>query len=317
MAFMSFLRHIGAPVDRHLRNHQLPVLCDDPDTFVPLLKVWSFFDAVAQHEDPMVGWLAGAYVGDHNLNAGLLRKLETAPTLLQALRGLVRKARAEASDIELGIYERREDVLFFTHYSGMSREPGYMISQAYQLGVFLDLIRFFLGPQWIPGEIGIEAPAIPSIAGEYLPGSRVLTQQPFGYIAIPRSCLHQSARRTGLENDLKDDLVQSQSPDYLSRLRGMLSAYLSEGYPNQQFAAELMNSSVRTLTRRLAGYGLTYGALIDALRFEKAKENLLKPDMRIFDVAQSVGFSDQGDFTRMFRRVGGVSPKQFRSTATN
>ena len=77
MAFMSYLRHIGAPVDRHLRNHQLPVLCDDPDTFVPLLKVWSFFDAVARHENPMVGWMAGAYVGDHNLNAGLLRKLET------------------------------------------------------------------------------------------------------------------------------------------------------------------------------------------------------------------------------------------------
>jgi AraC-like DNA-binding protein len=315
MAFMSFLRHIGAPVDRHLRNHQLPVLCDDPDTFVPLLKVWSFFDSVAQHEDPMVGWLAGAYVGDHNLNAGLLRKLETAPTLLQALRGLVRKARAEASDIELGIYERRDDVLLFARYSGMSREPGYMISQAYQLGVILDLIRFFLGPQWIPGEIGIEAPVIPSIAAEYFPGSRVLPRQRFGYIAIPRFCLHRSARRTALESNLEDDLVQSQSPGYLERLRGMLSSYLTDGYPSQRFAAELMNSSVRTLTRRLAGYGLTYGALIDALRFEKAKENLLKPDMRILDVAQSVGFSDQGDFTRMFRRIGGVSPKQFRSTA--
>jgi AraC family transcriptional regulator len=48
------------------------------------------------------------------------------------------------------------------------------------------------------------------------------------------------------------------------------------------------------------------------LRFETAKQNLLNEEMRIVDVAQSVGFSDQGDFTRMFRRVGGLSPKQFR-----
>jgi hypothetical protein len=243
MAFMSFLRHVGAPVDRYLRHSRLPVLCDDPDTFVPLLRVWSFFDAAARHEDPMVGWLASAYVGDHNLNAGLLRKLETAPTLLQALCGLIRKARAEASDIELGIHERRQDVLFYTHYSGMRRQPGYLISQAYQLGVILDLIRFFLGRHWVPGEIGIEAAAIPSIAEEYFPGTRVLTQQPFGYLAIPRYCLHESAHRTAQENSTRDDLAHSESPDYLERLRGMLSSYLSEGYPTQQFAAELMNCS--------------------------------------------------------------------------
>ena len=83
----------------------------------------------------------------------------------------------------------------------------------------------------------------------------------------------------------------------------------------EQFAAELMNTSVRTLTRKLAAHGHTYGALIDDLRFRKAKENLRNYDMRILDVAQSVGFNDQGDFTRMFHRVSGLSPNEFRKFA--
>ncbi len=107
MAFSAFLRYTGAPVDRYLRRSGLPVLYDDPNVFVPLLRVWSFFDLAARHEDPTLGWLVGAHVGDHNLNAPLLRKLETAPTLLEALKMLMRLVSVEASDLHLGIQERR------------------------------------------------------------------------------------------------------------------------------------------------------------------------------------------------------------------
>ena len=315
MAFMAFLHHIGAPVDRHLRRHGLPVLCNDPDVFVPLPRVWSFFDTAAHHEDPMVGWLTGAYVGDHNLNSSLLRKLETAPTLLQALRELARMARVEASDIHLGIHERQEDILFYTFYSNLRQVPGYMISQAYQLGVILGLIRYFLGRHWVPHEIGIEDSVAPSIAEEHFPGSRILTQQQTGYIAIPRSCLHRAACRTVLTDCGAGVAVPSQSFNYIDTLRAVLRAYLPDGYPTARFAAKLMSTSERTLTRRLAAHGVTYGALIDDVRFTMAKENLQNPDVRIVDVALSVGFNDQGDFTRMFRRVGGLTPREYR-TAT-
>ena len=90
MAFCAFLRHCGTPVDRYLRLHGLAVMCEDPDAFVPIPNVWSFFDTAARCEDPALGWRVGAFVGDHNLNGGLLRKLEAAPTLLRALLELVR-----------------------------------------------------------------------------------------------------------------------------------------------------------------------------------------------------------------------------------
>ena len=55
MAFTAFLSHVGAPVDRYLRRQKLPVLCDDPDMFVPLTRAWAFFDSTARSEDPAVG----------------------------------------------------------------------------------------------------------------------------------------------------------------------------------------------------------------------------------------------------------------------
>jgi hypothetical protein len=176
MSFIDFLRPIGAPVDRYLRRQKLPVLCDDPDIFVPLVRAWSFFGTAARHEDPTLGWLVGAHVGDHALNVGLLRKLETAPTLFQALQRLTQMASAEASHIQLGIRERQADVLFYTRYSDMREVPGYLTSQAYQLGVIRGVMRHFLGRHWIPDEIGIEHRIAPAAVKELFPGSRIRTQ---------------------------------------------------------------------------------------------------------------------------------------------
>jgi AraC-like DNA-binding protein len=73
-----------------------------------------------------------------------------------------------------------------------------------------------------------------------------------------------------------------------------------------------MNVSERTLSRRLADCGLTYGTLIDEVRFAEAKKLLLEPGLPVEDVALSVGFSDQSNFTRMFRRIGGLTPTEYR-----
>jgi hypothetical protein len=276
MAFTAFLRHIGAPADRYLRSRKMPVFCDDPDMFIPLVRAWAFFDIAAQHEEAMLGWLVGAHIGDHNLNHGLLRKLETAPTLYQALQRLVQMANSEASHVQVGIQERKAEIFIYTCYSSMREADGYKHSQAYQLGLFLDLIRHFLGRDWIPDKIGIEHTIAPTIAQEYFPGSRFLTQQPMGYISVPRACLHRPVHRPA---------------------------------PDPGVAGE------RTLFRRLAARNLTYGALIDQVRFEEAKKLLQAPGALIEDVAISVGFIDQSNFTRMFRRIGGQCPKEFRKEA--
>ena len=320
LAFATYLRVYGARADYYLRKSGLPTLCEDPAAFATLPKIWSFFDSASRSETPELGWLVGAKVGDSKLDNNLLRKLESAPTLLQALRRFQRLYKLEVTDSEIGIKEHLNSIWLYTRYKGKRDEPGYHVSQAYQLGVFVGLIRHFLGSNWVPHEIGIESRLIPPGAAECYPGSRILTQQPAGYIVVPRWRLHQGAsfRDQGIGNaekfPLNDHLFNEIRTDCESRLRIVLRSYLSEGYISQIRAAELMDTSVRTLTRRLSACGVTYRTLIDDLRFETAKEQLLKSDKRIGDIALSVGFNHQADFTRMFRRVGGLSPKEFRQS---
>lgn len=320
LAFATYVRSYGGRADFYLRKSGLPTLCEDPTGFAPLQRIWTFFDSASRSETPALGWLVGAKVGDSKLNSTLLRKLERAPTLLQALRRFERLYKLEVTDSEIGIKEHIHGICLYTRYKGLRDEPGYHVSQAYQLGVFVGLIRHFLGDYWVPHEIGIESKLIPPSAAECFPGSRILTGQPTGYVVVPRCRLHQGSsfrdhRIGNAERIFPNDHLSSEIPaDCESRLRLVLKSYLSEGYSSQKKAAKLMNTSVRTLTRRLAKCGVTYRTLIDDLRFETAKEQLLKSDKRIGDIAVSVGFKHQADFTRMFRRVGGLSPKEFRNS---
>jgi AraC-like DNA-binding protein len=312
LAFTSWLAIAGVPVERLLRAQKLPVMCDEPDYFVPVPNLWHFFEAAAHNVDPDLGWRVGKHVGDRNLNPRLLQKLECAPSLYLALKALVQHVRKEASDIQLGLYERADDVLLFTHYPGRSDMPGYHQSQAYQLGLFIGLTRHFLGKHWVPDEIGIQCQRTPAGISTIFPHCRVRTGQNVAYVAVPRNGLHRTAL-SGAKETLSESTSGAKDDfDFAGKLRAILRSYLPDGYPSASFAAELMGISERTLARRLSAKDLTYGSLVDDLRFTMAKELLQNSDRQIGEVALSTGFSDQSNFNRMFRRMGGMSPKQFR-----
>ena len=319
MAFESYLRKSGVPVGRYLRRNGLPTLCEDPNAFLPLLKVWAFFDDVAQGEDADIGWLVSQYIGDKTLNANLLREVESAPTLLSAVNRLVQKISLEATDIDMGVLRRRNDYLFYMHYPGKGGEAGYMVSQAYQIGFFISLSRHFLGQNWVPDQIGIESSLVSPLLESYVPGCQILTKQSAGYITVPthlalRPVHHLDSKTGNVENPLlsQELVVKTHNISYVDSLRAVLKPYLSDGYISQRIAAELMGTSVRTLSRKLHDHHTTYRRLIDELRFDVAKKKLKIPGMQIGEDARYAGFKDQGDFSRMIRRVSGMSPTKLR-----
>lgn len=292
----------------------MPALSGDPNVFVPLRKCWALFEDVASREDRMVGWYVGQFIGDHKLSDGLLRELDHAPTLFDALRKLCHLVSSEASHLQLGLVAKDDCLVFYTRYEGMCNEPGYAVSQAYQLEAYIHLIRRFAGVCWQPKQIGIEHSEYPDDLQDRYPSSQILTNQPFGYLAIPYSSLPCAIKTPHVNNEsAKEPLVDLASLSDTEKLGYLLEPYLHSGYLSMRFAAELMGTSVRTLARRLADCGASYQAVIDNARFDKARRLLLEKDLSINDVARSVGFDNQSNFTRMFRRISGITPRQFRS----
>lgn len=103
---------------------------------------------------------------------------------------------------------------------------------------------------------------------------------------------------------------------FLHMLR-YIEAHLTEGCSLQQLAAEMhMHANyLGQIFKRETGK--TYTTYITELRIEKAKELLDSKNLSISEIASSLGFNDYFYFLKTFKRVVGMTPKQYRQGFEN
>jgi len=58
--------------------------------------------------------------------------------------------------------------------------------------------------------------------------------------------------------------------------------------------------------------GLHFTEYVSRVRIEKARNLLLNPNLRISEIAYDVGFQSLTHFNRVFKRVIGQSPTEYR-----
>ena len=193
----------------------------------------------------------------------------------------------------------------------MKSWPGYDVDQGYQLAVMIDLIRHAIERPWSPGKIGIEATRAPDRLRDLYPGTRFLTGQPRGFIEVDCQLLH---RKCGDRQVCPDETSPKNLRDFRAVVRALIEAYLQDGPVTARKIAQLLDVSERTLFRRLRRQRSNFQLELDTARFEFAKHLIHEHDLSFGEVAAWIGISDAGNFSRMFRRIGGLSPSQYRSS---
>lgn len=316
LAFKGFLREIGAPVDRAFQLAQLPVLCEKAEVVVPMPRVQRMFAEIVQREMPDLGWHVGQWCGDRCMNSDLLAHIEQSPTLYSGLREFVKLVRIENSQIELGIARLRDAVAFWVE-NPLPELPGYDVGQSYSLQVMIEVIRAFVGPGWQPAEIGIQPAQVPTAVAEMYPDTHIRPARDKYYVAIDKDLLvrppHASIPAVLADpTDRGDEPVTLDQQSFARTLQGLVEAYLADGYPAIEVAAEMAGTSVRTLQRRLAEQGVSYSEVLTRTRFDVACSMLTQTDQSSTDIAFAVGYSDPSHFARAFRKLAGVSPRTYR-----
>ena len=58
--------------------------------------------------------------------------------------------------------------------------------------------------------------------------------------------------------------------------------------------------------------GIHFTDYVSRLRIERSKELLINPNLRVSEIAYEVGFQSLTHFNRVFRRIVGKSPSDYR-----
>ena len=103
----------------------------------------------------------------------------------------------------------------------------------------------------------------------------------------------------------------------MQQVKSSIRDVLVDGCPSLGEVAVAMDTSPRTLQRRLEELGVTFTDLIDEERFNIARRLMKQDDLRLGDVAKRLGYADASSFTRAFSRWSGMPPKEFRKARLN
>lgn len=113
------------------------------------------------------------------------------------------------------------------------------------------------------------------------------------------------------------ELAKVESPDRRSRdTREIIERYLRENYRQDITLDQLANylhfnsSYTSNLFKRL--FGKPFVSYLTALRMEAAKKLLDSGKFKTYEIAEQVGYQDEKYFLKMFKKVTGCTPREYR-----
>ena len=262
--------------------------------------------------DPLVGLRLGLEIQVGHLDSlGML--LVTCDTLGEALEELVEYAPVISDGGEF--HMQREVGQVFIDY-----RPRFQVRQAERveaaLGSLLNITRWATGGRFQPSGLWLaHAPLADPARYAELAGCAVQfssTGNRLGF-SVDQLALPQIQANSALRDHLRQLADQTLAEVGHHSLCAQVEKLIRE-QPRwgKERIAEHLQLSGRHLHRRLAEEGLTFRSLRDSV-LQTLACDLLAREGRLADIAEQLGFSDEGAFTRAFRRWQGVTPASYRA----
>ncbi|RYE18244.1 MAG: response regulator, partial [Sphingobacteriales bacterium] len=112
--------------------------------------------------------------------------------------------------------------------------------------------------------------------------------------------------------DLGEIAYSTADKVFLEKLNDIVLAHMANPEFEIDQLADMLHMSRRNMFRKIKGIsGMAPLELINIIRLKKAAEMLLHNDVRVYEVADMVGFNSRGVFTRKFTRQFGMSPTEY------
>ncbi len=276
-------------------------------------KVWQLAEKATG--DTAIGLVVGRYARAtdiHSIGFGML----AASSIRDALQRLIRYRRALHSTMELDL-EREGD----TEALEIQSDPSEIASVHGIDAFFVSLLKFCMN-LYGPGFrlVGVELMRPKQQPARYEESFKC----PVSFAAERNAILFDSQvldsplasenRDLAFQSDrVIEQYIASLDPDEVSsRVRELLLELLPSGEASGDSIAKKLHKSMSSLQRALRAEGTSYRDLLEDTRRSLAEQYIAEQSYNLAQIAYLLGFADQSNFTRAFKRWTGMSPSEYR-----
>lgn len=294
---------------------------EDPFNELSLQKYCQLFDEAArQTGDENFGLHFGDQFQPRQLGAIGYAAI-SSPTLAAALRNMETYFPAHQGQTSFGLL-RDGDILWLSYRIYDPRIENRRQDAELSLGMFRNILRNALGPDWAPLEVRFEHERRGNgDAHERTFGAPVRFGRRTNAIAFHRSSLNTRMPEQDpylfsvVEHFLKSRHgSRGDIGDFTTVVCNQIKLILGDTTPGQTEIARILGLTKSRFRRELKKHGLAFQDLLRAARQDLALHYMNDPDMPLTDVAYSLGYSELSAFSRAFRNWTGMSPQRYRRT---
>lgn len=300
-----------------------PVKLGDGNARYRLSDMYNLWDAaIEETEDPCFGIKVGKLWNATTFHALGFAWL-ASHSLKDALTRLVRYTRIANNSMSASLEEHGVHLHLEVRSSDDERYIHYAASDA-SIVAILVMCRLLCGENFSPVEIQLTKKR--SFCGdelEKLVGTSIVYNRDKLVALFDRQHAEQRLATGNSElAKVNEDIAMKylrvldrQSVNLLVKSR--LVELMPTGKITEKRIASELNMSSRTLQRKLSEEKTSFSLLYNTVRQEIANEYIQDSQMSMSEIAYLLGFSEQANFTRAYRRWYGTSPSEARQNLQN
>lgn len=241
------------------------------------------------------------------------------PTLRKSLETL-REFRTRINSTLVLQFEEIGDEVILREDFYLSRPEPARQSSDLALGVLAKLCASAVGESWKPRAVCFSHD-VPPLAEQPIYarvfGCRPQFDSEFNGVVLSSRDLDRPNAKADdqLAHHARQLLEQVMNPVERTRteeVEQLIKLLLPSGRASVQICAASMGMTVRTLQRALDAEGESFTSLLNRARMQLATQYLANPRMRITDIADMLGYSSIGAFSRWHSHVFGAPPRMSR-----
>lgn len=286
--------------------------------FIPHAAVVSVFDTITKVAgEPNLGVLMAPMMSAATYGS-FGRYVFTAGTLGQAIERSINALGYHSTQDRMSVDLVGEEVRY-SYAFALAGQKGYESVASAAAGELLSLFRAYLPSDWRPLRIELDTdrPAQTGIFEDVFQ-CPVFFNESAVTIVTERHHLSAVSNDTTTQpiitiEDVARDGRGGAPRDLVDIVLEQIRAQILVGSVSVDGAAQLMDTSVRTLQRELHLAGTDFRSLANAAKARRANELLRHTHGSIALISAELGYSSAANFARAYRKATGRTPREFRS----